>query len=126
MSNMAESKTAEGREAVRKDILRQATKDAIRRGTIKVPDNCAECGAETKLDCHHQEYDDPMNVVFLCVRCHDKRHGYRARGFALVPDATCGFCGHVWQPRVKRPELCPRCHHADFDKPDKKKRKVKA
>jgi hypothetical protein len=111
---------------MRKDVLRQATRDAIRRGVIKVPDYCAECGAKTKLDCHHQEYDDPIDVVFLCATCHDKRHGQRARKMVMVsvPQATCNFCGHVWFPRVVLPTACPRCKRLGWnevsDKPKKK------
>ncbi len=43
-----------------------------RRGRLK-PEMCANCGAE-KAEKHHENYDKPLIVVWLCRDCHLKRH----------------------------------------------------
>lgn len=47
-------------------------RSAIRRGLI-TPEPCAECGAEP-ADGHHDNYDEPMNVRWLCRRHHRAVH----------------------------------------------------
>lgn len=49
-----------------------ALRSAIRRGLI-APEPCAECGAE-KVDGHHDDYDKPMAVRWLCRRHHRAMH----------------------------------------------------
>jgi hypothetical protein len=34
---------------------------------------CSVCGAD-KPDKHHPDYDKPLEVVFLCRRCHIAEH----------------------------------------------------
>ncbi len=111
---------------MRKDILRYETRREISKGNIKVPDACEDCGAVTKLDCHHREYNDPFDVVFLCTNCHEKRHTRGGIEIVTVPQATCDKCGHVWTPRVVKPVACPRCKRSDWEpkpKPEPKKEK---
>jgi len=99
----------------RKDILRAETRKAIRRGEIKVPDICEDCKGEGfKLDCHHNDDNNPYDVSFLCGRCHQKRHNDGGREMATIPRAKCKKCGHEWLPRIKKPEKCPRCKSSDW------------
>lgn len=45
---------------------------AVRKGTlIRLP--CIRCGAEKSL-AHHENYDEPLNVMWLCQPCHKQRH----------------------------------------------------
>jgi hypothetical protein len=45
------------------------------KGLIKVPEHCEKCGAwSTKLDGHHADYSKPLEVVWLCRRCHKTLH----------------------------------------------------
>jgi hypothetical protein len=45
---------------------------AIKKGTlIRCP--CVRCGAE-KTYAHHEDYDKPLDVVWLCQPCHKQRH----------------------------------------------------
>jgi len=109
---------------MRKDVLRRETQSAIRRGLILVPDNCHDCGANVTLDCHHDGYDDPMDVVFLCYNCHLKRHTHGGTSMSMVlkPEATCCKCGYTWQPRVEAPASCPSCKRQDWNDGFPKKR----
>lgn len=46
----------------------------FRRGDLKYPDNCQNCGVKSKLHAHHIDYNKPTTVVFLCPACHGKVH----------------------------------------------------
>jgi hypothetical protein len=48
--------------------------NAIARGKIVKPKECETCGEETKLDGHHPDYAKPLDVMWLCRRCHMKHH----------------------------------------------------
>lgn len=47
---------------------------AIRSGQlIKQP--CSICGAE-KAQAHHGDYNKPLDIKWLCVKCHKQEHGH--------------------------------------------------
>ena len=52
--------------------------NAVRDKKLKKPLICEICGAVAKLEGHHEDYTYPLNVVWLCVRCH--RHVTVASG----------------------------------------------
>lgn len=45
---------------------------ALRNGSL-VPENCSVCGAEKSV-AHHEDYDKPLDVVWLCQVHHKARH----------------------------------------------------
>lgn len=45
---------------------------AIRSGTL-IRKPCVKCGNEKSL-AHHEDYDKPLEVVWLCQPCHKQRH----------------------------------------------------
>ena len=45
---------------------------AIRKGTL-VRQPCSRCGA-IKTHAHHEDYSKPLEVIWLCSRCHTQRH----------------------------------------------------
>lgn len=47
---------------------------AIKRGEVKAPLSCSKCNKELRLDAHHPNYDEPLEVVWLCRRCHIALH----------------------------------------------------
>jgi len=58
------------------DKRRVACHNAVRRailaGTlVRVP--CVRCGNHNSL-AHHEDYDKPLEVVWLCQPCHKQRH----------------------------------------------------
>lgn len=40
-------------------------------GLIERPRCCSWCRRRLRLERHHWDYDEPLNVTFLCTDCHD-------------------------------------------------------
>ncbi|MHC4647806.1 MAG: hypothetical protein ACYTBJ_20275 [Planctomycetota bacterium] len=48
------------------------TGNAIRDGRLRrMP--CEKCGAEP-TEAHHEDYSKPLEVIWLCPRCHKREH----------------------------------------------------
>jgi len=48
---------------------------AIKAGEIIKPEKCSKCGREgIKINGHHDDYNKPYNVIWLCDKCHAERH----------------------------------------------------
>jgi len=50
-------------------------KKAIKDGLLKKPHKCAYCKRDhTRINAHHEDYDKPLTVIWLCSSCHKKLH----------------------------------------------------
>ena len=47
---------------------------ALKRGKVIKPSNCQECGSTGRIEGHHTDYTLPLNVEWLCNKCHRNRH----------------------------------------------------
>lgn len=47
---------------------------ALEKGILKAPDRCEECGAVGRVEGHHDDYNDPLAVRWLCHRHHHEWH----------------------------------------------------
>lgn len=47
---------------------------AVKNGKIKKPKQCERCSKKTKLEGHHEDYDYPLKVIWLCRKCHILEH----------------------------------------------------
>jgi excisionase family DNA binding protein len=45
---------------------------ALCNGVLLRAGSCQECGAEGKIDGHHDDYSQPLEVRWLCHTCHRK------------------------------------------------------
>ena len=45
------------------------------------PSHCSKCGTEGPVDGHHEDYSRPLDVIWLCRRCHSRQH-HQERGYA--------------------------------------------
>lgn len=79
-----------------KNQARHAVHQAVANGTIAAPTSCEKCGASpTRRDGkrgvqahHHDGYDRPLSVQWLCAVCHRQEHAALAgqrRGGGVVP-----------------------------------------
>lgn len=48
--------------------------NALRSGRLTRPDVCSACGHQHKLQAHHPDYAKPLEVVWLCHKCHTALH----------------------------------------------------
>jgi NAD-dependent SIR2 family protein deacetylase len=56
----------------RRGIAHNAVSRAIRNGSLfRLP--CSKCG-EKKSHAHHEDYDKPLEIIWLCQLCHKQRH----------------------------------------------------
>lgn len=53
---------------------RHAVNNAIRDGKLDRGTECFFCGSDQRLHAHHEDYDHPLDVVWLCSSCHGKLH----------------------------------------------------
>jgi len=52
----------------------RVVRNAVVRGDL-VAGPCADCGSRKEgNNAHHEDYSKPMEVVWLCPRCHKERH----------------------------------------------------
>lgn len=51
-----------------------AVSNAIRDGRLIRPKHCSKCGVECKPHGHHDDYTKPLEVRWLCIKCHNDFH----------------------------------------------------
>jgi transposase-like protein len=47
---------------------------AVESGVLVMPRNCEACSTMKKLHAHHEDYTRPLDVRWLCPRCHKRLH----------------------------------------------------
>jgi len=58
---------------------------AISSGKLVRPDVCSRCGKAGRIEGHHEDYSKPLEVVWLCARCHKARHTEIRKASGIVP-----------------------------------------
>jgi hypothetical protein len=59
-----------------KITARQIYRRAVESGRLVPPDSCSRCGSTDRaIHGHHTDYDRPLDVVWLCWKCHCEEHG---------------------------------------------------
>jgi hypothetical protein len=46
----------------------------LKKGNITKPIRCSECNRKHKITAHHEDYNKPLVVIWLCYECHGRRH----------------------------------------------------
>jgi hypothetical protein len=104
----------------------RAMYNAVRRGQIIRPGVCSACGRHCKPHGHHEDYNKPMEVIWLCACCH--RATRKILRAELETPTPCtwtldedegswnGTCGCKWHfddggPSENRMRYCPDCGH---------------
>ena len=47
---------------------------ALDTGKVIRPNKCSMCGIECIPQGHHHDYSKPLDVIWLCAKCHSKVH----------------------------------------------------
>jgi hypothetical protein len=47
---------------------------ALLTGKIVKPNCCSECNSSKKIEAHHDDYTKPMELRWLCEKCHKEWH----------------------------------------------------
>jgi hypothetical protein len=65
------------------DYAQNALEYALRKGFVERKYACEKCGAtpvfrdgRTGIQAHHPDYNKPLEVVWLCQRCHHEWHKF--------------------------------------------------
>lgn len=91
----------------RRANCRSYTNTLIKRGTL-VPQPCEVCGSSL-VQPHHEDYDKPREVRWLCKAHHkDEHHPPNARR----SDGPCARC--AVDQRVPGQAYCKACHAEDM------------
>jgi hypothetical protein len=53
----------------------RAVNNAIAQGKMNRPSKCSKCLIECKPEGHHTDYSKPLEVIWLCLKCHNQEHG---------------------------------------------------
>lgn len=58
----------------KKSLARSMAHVYVTRGKL-IAEDCADCGASKEItERHHEDYDKPFDVIWLCRPCHLQRH----------------------------------------------------
>ena len=69
-----------------KDKARAKARAALVSGKIKKTP-CVNCGSNEKVCGHHEDYEKPLEVIWLCTKCHHELHK-KARKEEFGPTKT--------------------------------------
>ena len=67
---------------IRTRSARYAAALAEQLGLLDRADRCTWCRRRTKLQRHHWDYDEPLNITYLCRDCHPIADSMVIRGIA--------------------------------------------
>lgn len=81
---------------------RKALNYAVATGKI-IPQPCERCGAP-KAQGHHADYSKPLDVRWLCAKCHSQHHNQK---HPLVK--ACAVCGELFTPQATKRERAKTC-----------------
>ena len=70
----AKHRKAQRRYAAKRPEVQRAHSLARNRKAELKQSECSECGATENLHMHHPDYSKPLEVVTLCVPCHERVH----------------------------------------------------
>jgi len=70
----------------------------VKAGRIARPEECSDCSAtQNKIHGHHDDYSKPLDVRWLCPRCHKKWHKINGQG----ANSGVAMDGHIGRLKKK-------------------------
>lgn len=49
---------------------RQDVNNAIAKGLLLKPMYCSDCDKYDRIEAHHEDYNKPLEIIWLCKKCH--------------------------------------------------------
>jgi len=71
-SRKPRASTSWGRRNPEKKRAQWAVFYAVKTGRLIKPDECSRCGRTGRIEGHHFDYSRPLDVEWLCTRCHGR------------------------------------------------------
>lgn len=68
--------------------------NAVRDGRLK-KENCLFCGSDEKIHAHHNDYSKPLEVIWLCTKCHHRMHAYFPQVHGHTDDTSSTQSQHI-------------------------------
>ena len=65
---------------MRIDKAHSLCQQAIKKGQLVRPESCSFCDSTCEPIGHHFDYDKPLEVIWLCVKCHRFFHKTLGKG----------------------------------------------
>lgn len=61
--------------------------EAIKTGKLVKPSECSCCKLKKEVQAHHEDYEKPLDIIWLCPACHSKLHKQKRieNGFQYKP-----------------------------------------
>lgn len=53
-----------------KNPTRVSVYNKVKRSKLIRPNKCQKCGKTAKLNAHHENYNAPLEVIWVCAMCH--------------------------------------------------------
>ncbi len=80
------SKNKSHKKWVENNLIKRAASiligNRVRDGKIQKPKKCSECGIKgVRIHGHHDDYTKPLDVRWLCSKCHTAWHKENGEGF---------------------------------------------
>lgn len=104
-----------------KMAARRKVANAVKAGRLIRPSHCPKCGSPDRKRSdgrstihahHHKGYDHPLDVEWLCVRCHfqeDLRPAKSANGRAKLTDEQVAEIRRRYRPGINRHHNTDSC-----------------
>lgn len=58
--------------------------EAKQEGLISEPDQCEYCKEKKSLQAHHPDHSKPLDVIWLCQKCHGRFHSQEEGGETVI------------------------------------------
>jgi hypothetical protein len=92
----------------KKSRARGLLNNAVSRGKITKPSLCSSCGKEGKIHGHHTDYLKPLEVMWLCPKCHVRQHRIEENR-EIVPRMNSKQIKKVYERKLIRRSSVTHC-----------------
>ncbi len=84
MDKMIEYNKSAYKKNPKKFVARRILNNAVNAGKIIKPNLCQQCHSVRRIHGHHDDYNKPLEVKWLCTYCHGRLHWKEAEQYALL------------------------------------------